>query len=304
MNAPIALFTFNRLKHTKATVEALLKNNMASQSDLWIFSDGANSPENEKLVQNVRQFLHTITGFKTLNVVERGSNFGLGNNIISGVTQVVEQFGKIIVLEDDLITSPHFLQYMNDGLEVYNHADKVASIHGYVYPVKETLEETFFLRGADCLGWGTWQRSWNKFERNGELLLEKLISTHQTYQFDYNGAYPYTQLLKDQISGSNSSWAVRWYASAFLNDLYTLYPARSLVLHAGGDGTGTNTGFDKLLDVKLSMQPVYVKLKNVTQDELAFQAFTKVLKKINRPPLLYRLKRKWNKIKINSQRNQ
>ena len=296
MNAPIALFTYNRLRHTKATIDALLQNNLAGETELWIYSDAAAAITTGQAVSEVRKYLRTIQGFRKIHIVERKTNYGLGNNIIDGVTEIVNRYGKIIVLEDDLITSPYFLKFMNEGLLLYENEDQVASVHGYIYPVKEKLEETFFLRGADCLGWGAWKRSWDKFEKNGAVLFEKLVTTQQTNQFDYQGAYPYTQLLRDQIDGKNSSWAVRWYASAFLNNMYTLYPGRSLVLHAGGDGSGTNTGFDKLLDVALSKEPVRINKKEVSQNETAYNAFRKVLRKLNKPPFLYRLKRKWNKI--------
>lgn len=296
MKAPITLFTYNRVEHTRATINALQKNKYADESDLWIFSDAAADEKNEGSVDQVRKYLRNVTGFRKTEVIERKTNFGLGNSIIDGVTHIVKEYGKIIVLEDDLITSPYFLKFMNDGLEVYENNDQVASIHGYVYPVSEKLDETFFLKGADCWGWGTWKRSWDRFEPNGSLLLEKLMTSQQTHDFDYKGSYPYTKMLQDQINGKNSSWAVRWYASAFLNNLYTLYPGRSLVLHAGGDGSGTNTGYDKLLDVSLTTEPINVVKKEVIQNDAAFREFSKVLRKINKPSLLYRLKRKWNKM--------
>ena len=295
MPAPIALFTYNRLEHTNATVQALKKNELAAESDLWIFSDGAREENIHRQVADVRNYIRNITGFKTLNIVERETNFGLANNIIEGVTQIVTQYGKVIVLEDDLITSPFFLQFINDGLDAYEHEDKVISIHGYVPAIAGALPETFFLKGADCWGWGTWKRGWNLFERNGEKLLQHLESKGKTEEFDFNDAYPYTQMLRDQISGKNNSWAVRWYASAFLNDRYTLYPGESLVFHNGGDESGMNTGFDKMMDVELIQRRIRVEIKPVKQDPSVYHAYSKVLKKVHRPPLLYRIKRKMRK---------
>ncbi len=296
MNAPVALFTYNRLSHTKATVEALLTNKPAAATELYIFSDGPANVEQRIVVDEVRNYLRTIKGFSKIHIIERPLNFGLGNNIIDGVTGVVEIAGKIIVLEDDLITAPYFLEYMNDGLDTYAFNDKVISIHGYTYPVTDPLPETFFLRGADCWGWGTWKRGWDKFQHKGTYLLEQLEALQLTYKFDFDGSYPFTQMLRDQIMGKNSSWAVRWYASAFLEDKYTLYPGQSLVMHAGGDGSGTNTGYDELLNVKLSDRPIKVNEKNVEQDAAAFSAFAKVLKKQHDPPFLYRLKRKMRQL--------
>ena len=296
MPAPIALFTYNRLPHTKATVQALGNNHLAADSDLWIFSDGSSNESNKPLVAEVRNYLRTVTGFKSVKIIERETNLGLGNNIIDGVNQIVARYGKVIVLEDDLITSPFFLQFINDGLDLYETQDEVISIHGYVLPVDISLPETFFLKGADCLGWGTWKRGWNLFEKSGEKLLQKLESSAKTGEFDFENAYPYTQMLRDQIGGKNNSWAVRWYASAFLNDRFTLYPCKSLVFHAGGDGTGTNTGFDNLLDVELGNRRIQVALKPVKQEQSAYTAYAKVLRKLHRPPLMYRLKRKVRKL--------
>lgn len=152
---PIILFVYNRLWHTKQTVEALQKNDLASESELFIFSDGP-KPGAEEKVKEVREYLKTITGFRKVTIIERDTNWGLANNIIDGVTKIVNEYGKVIVLEDDLVTSPGFLTYMNEGLKIYADEEQVASIHGYIYPLKhpERLPETFFIRGADCWGGG------------------------------------------------------------------------------------------------------------------------------------------------------
>jgi len=301
--APIILFTYNRLKHTRATVEALQQNKEAENSKLIIFSDAAANEIHTVKVNEVRNYIKTITGFESIEIIEREKNYGLGQNIIEGVTQVINQYGKVIVLEDDLITSPFFLQYMNDALNLYVHEKKVVSVHGYVYPVKQQLPETFFLRGADCLGWGTWKRGWDNFEKDGKVLLNTLIEKNLVKEFDFFNAYPYTQMLRDQIAGKNSSWAVRWYASAFIKDLYTLYPARSLVFHSGGDGTGINAGYDNLLDVTLSDLPIEMKKITVEQDDWAYNAYVEFHKKFTNPPLSYRIRRAMKKIKVNFQKN-
>jgi GT2 family glycosyltransferase len=161
--APIVLFTYNRPVHTKQTIDALLKNTLATDSDIIIFSD---YPKTEKVVESVKQtreYLKTIKGFRSIKIIERNENFGLANNIIDGVTTVVNQYGKIIVLEDDLLTSPYFLRYMNEALMLYENEKDVVCIHGYIYPVKQKLPDTFFLRGADCWGWATWKHGWDIF---------------------------------------------------------------------------------------------------------------------------------------------
>jgi hypothetical protein len=296
MKVPVILFTYNRPAHTKATVEALQRNLLANETPLFLYSDAPANDEAAPGVQQVRDYLRTIRGFGSVEIIERRENFGLGNNIISGVTEVVEKYGSVIVLEDDLVTSPYFLLYMNEALSLYADNQSVVSIHGYVYPVSEPLPETFFLRGADCWGWATWKEKWQHFQKEGSVLLEALRQSGQSRDFDFQDAYPYTQMLEDQVNGKNASWAVRWYASAFLKDLYTLYPGRSLVFHAGSDGSGTNTGNESLLDVKLSDRPIKLERIEVAQNVAAYKAFETFLRKLTNPPLLFRIKRRLKKM--------
>ena len=149
MNAPIALFVYARPDHTRRTVEALLKNPEASSSDLIVFSDAAQTPDNEEAVRQVREYIAGIREFRSLTVHHRPQNFGLAKSIIEGVTQVLADHERVIVLEDDLETSPHFLRYMNEALDRFAEEHRVISVHGYVYPVHKPLPEAFFLRGAD-----------------------------------------------------------------------------------------------------------------------------------------------------------
>jgi hypothetical protein len=139
-------------------------------------------------------------------VIERNRNWGLAESIIDGVTRVVNEFGRVIVVEDDLVTSIYFLQYMNEVLNLYEKEEKVASIHGYVYPI-DGLPETFFLRGADCWGWATWKDKWALFEPDGTKLLDELKKRKLTKRFDFNGSYPFSLMLANQVSGKNDSWA-------------------------------------------------------------------------------------------------
>jgi hypothetical protein len=241
MLAPITLFVYNRLWHTEQTIEALRKNFLSDESDLIIFSDGPKKASEESKVEEVRGFCKKIKGFKSVTLIERNENLGLSNSIIKGVTEVLHDYDKIIVLEDDLITSSHFLTYMNDALNLYKEKEEVISIHGYVYPVREQLPGTFFLRGADWWGWATWRHGWRLFEPDGSKLLKTLKKKHLTHEFDFFGAYPYTRMLKNQIRKKNDSWAVRWYASAFLQNKLTLYPGKSLVRNIGNDTSGTHS---------------------------------------------------------------
>src|SRR5262245_24975653 len=129
--APIALFTYNRPDHTRQTVEALRKNELAEETDLLVFSDAPGRPDDAERVRQVREYVDTISGFKSVRVVARARNLGLAGSIIDGVTQVCGESGRAIVLEDDLVTSPFFLGFMNKALDTYASEDRVGSVHGY-----------------------------------------------------------------------------------------------------------------------------------------------------------------------------
>ena len=264
--APIVLFVYNRPWHTQQTIEALQKNELSSESELFIYSDAPKAEKDQEKVQEARDYVHSIGGFKKITIIERVENWGLANSIIDGVTAIVNQYGKIIVLEDDLVTSPYFLKYMNDGLNLYEKSKDVISIHGYIYPVKGNLPETFFLRGADCWGWATWKDKWTLFEPDGAKLLNELKQKELIKRFDYNGTYLYSKMLKKQIEGKNNSWAIRWYASAFLKNKYTLYPGKSLVLNIGNDGSGTHCGETNEFSPVLGLTPVNITNLKVVDD--------------------------------------
>ena len=251
--APIVIFTYNRPIHTRETIDALLKNQFADESDLIFYSDAPKNEEAKKGVLETRQYIHSITGFKSIRVIERDKNFGLANNIIDGVTSVVNEFGKIIVLEDDLLLSPYFLKFMNEALNKYENDDSVVSVHGFFYPIKENVPENFFLKHTDSLGWGTWKSEWEIFDSDGVNLLNKLKTQNLINDFNFNSSYNFIKMLKKQISGQNNSWAIRWYASAFLAGKLSLFPNKSLVFHNGNDYLGTNCdNSEDWLDVELS----------------------------------------------------
>jgi hypothetical protein len=288
--APIALFVYNRPWHARQTVEALLKNELAAESDLIVFSDGPKRAEEASLIAKVREYVHSISGFRSVRVVEREQNLGLAPSVIAGVSEVVNEYGKLIVMEDDLVTSPFFLRFINDALEYYENEDKVICINGYCYPMSG-LPETYFVKGADNLGWATWKRGWDLFEADGRKLLEQLEQKRLLSRFDFFGASGHSQMLKDQIEGKNSSWAIRWCASALLKDKLTLYPGQSLVFHIGSDGSGTHCRTaDDSLDVVLCNKTVKVGTIDVSENKLAVEKFRLFFKEIYHPSLLRRIR--------------
>ena len=266
--APIALFVYNRPEHTRKTVEALLQNAEAARSDLFIFSDGAKTKEDTAAVVNLREYLKSISGFKSIEIVMQQHNLGLANSIISGVSSLIERFGRVIVLEDDIVTGKFFLRFMNESLDKYANNDQVASIVGYNFPVHaDSLPDSFFLVGADCWGWATWKRCWTHFEPDTAKLLNEVQSRGLEYALDMNGSYPYTQMLRDQIAGKVNSWAVRWYVKMFLMGKMSLYPGSSLVQNIGFDGSGIHCNTSDVFDTRDIDHPIRIFPGKIAEDE-------------------------------------
>ena len=263
--APIVLFVYNRLTETVKTIEALKQNVLADKSKLFIFSDGPIDKVDEKQVNEVREYIHTVSGFKDIIIYETDSNRGLVASITSGVTQTLKDFEKVIVLEDDLCTSPYFLQYMNDGLKCYQEQQNVASISGFSVPIKNNLSEFYFLPGTFWWGWGTWRDRWELFNKDGKYLLSELKKRKVMKDYNINGSFLISPeiTLKKHLKGDLQSWAVRWHASMLLENKYSLYSSQSLVNNIGiGNGTNcrikTSIFKSKLVDrpLKIDFQPV------------------------------------------------
>lgn len=241
--APIVLFTYNRIEHLQKTIESLKQNQLAKESELYIFSDGAKNIEDEKQVSVVRKYLKTINGFKSIVITERPKNIGLASSIIGGVTEIIEKFGNVIVLEDDLILSPYFLQFMNDVLSLYEKDDNVMSINGYLFPLNQKYElpETFFLSFIATWGWATWERAWKKFNPDPRMLLDQIKKRNLEYYFNIDGSHSFLHHLKANIIGRWDTWGIKWYASVFLSGGLSLFPSRSLVRHVGYGKNATHT---------------------------------------------------------------
>jgi hypothetical protein len=298
--APIALFVYRRPTLTRQTIEALQRNVLADKSDLIIFSDGPKNRKHIKSVQEVREYIHTIDGFKTVSVIERESNLGLASSIIDGVTSVCNKHGRIIVVEDDIVTSPYFLLYMNQALDIYMDEHKVISVHGYLYPATVKLPETFFIKGADCWGWATWKRGWDLFESDGAKLLNEILMKKRQKEFDYNDSFAYTKMLRNQIKGKNDSWAIRWYASAFVKDKLTLYPGDSLAqnIGIGFEATHGNAFLPHPPDnyhCELATQPVNVRPIPAEESTFSKQALEEFFRR-SRPTIYQRLLYRFRKL--------
>jgi len=267
MKAPIALFAYNRPVHVRRTMESLLANELAAASDLYIFSDGPKSPAQEPAVADVRRYAGGVSGFRSVTVVERATNLGLANSIIDGTTRLTKEFGRVIVVEDDLVVSPRFLEYMNRALERYQDDDSAMQVSGYMFPIDIGAKaDASFMPFTTSWGWATWERAWQYFDPEMREF-EALSSNRQLRdRFNLGGAYDYFGMLERQRGGSIDSWAIRWYLSVFMRDGLTLYPARTLVRNIGFDGSGTHCA-DADFE-QASMQPDFRVDKFPTQVQL------------------------------------
>lgn len=281
-NAPILLFVYNRPEHLKRTVEALKKNVLASESELYIYSDAPRTEEDNNNVAQVRKYIRTITGFRNIHITEREHNWGLAKSIIEGVSSQIAIHGKVIVLEDDLITAPYFLKFMNDALEMYKEDEKVGHIQGCDFTQDTSLPDTFFIKWTGSWGWATWERAWKHFNPDGKALLRQLEERKLTYKFDFNGKYGYTRMLRRQIEGKNNSWAIRWNASLFLDDMLSLNVGKSLVQNEGFDGSGTNCGGGGLYASNLYMNELKVeRISEIKENDSARMAYVRYYARTN-----------------------
>ena len=239
--APVILFVYNRPDHTQATIDALSRNFLATESELYVFSDGAKRPEDNECVRQVRDIVQKIQGFKKVNVFLARENHGLAQSIISGVSMVIKNHGRAIILEDDLLTLPHFLSYMNVALQRYEKNEQIMQISGYMFPVEyDTNYDAAFLTFGASWGWATWERAWRYFDEHATGWERLLADPELRNRFDLEGTYNYSQLLVAQMHGKIDSWALRWYWSMFCRNGLILYPAISLVQNIGFDGSGTH----------------------------------------------------------------
>lgn len=276
--APIALFVYNRPDHMRRTLSYLQKNELAAESRLFIFSDGAKTDADEDKVAQIRQQAKQVTGFKSVKVIERKTNVGLANSIISGVTQLVNDYGKVIVFEDDLLSSPYTLQYFNEALDRYANQPEVMHIGAYMYDLKAAnLPQTFFYRAATSWGWATWTRAWKNFEPNVDVLMQQ-FNKAKIHEFSIEGTMNFWKQMLQFKAGKNNSWAIRWYASIFLKHGLTLNPSHSLIQNIGHDGTGVHSNNEDIYQVNISRQPVTQFPTVLQEHEQAYEAIKQFLK--------------------------
>ncbi|WP_316801155.1 glycosyltransferase [Pedobacter frigidisoli] len=275
--APIALFVYNRPQHTERTLQFLQQNELAGKSRLFIFSDGAKTKADEEKVAEVRAIINEVDGFKSVKVIARKENAGLANSVIAGVSELIAEYGQVIVFEDDLVSSPHTLTYFNDALNRYREEEKVMHIGAYMYPLKDVnLPQTFFYRAATSWGWATWDRAWKNFEPDIDILI-KQFDKKKRAAFSIDHKMNFWKQMQEFKKGKNNSWAIRWYASIFLKGGLTLNPAQSLVNNIGHDGTGVHSGINDIYNVIINPKPVTEFPDSIEENKQAFKAIKSFL---------------------------
>jgi len=239
--SPIALFTYKRLDTLKKTVAALKNNTLALKSDLIIFSDGAKTEYDKPVVESVRNYLRTINGFKSVTINESPVNKGLATSIITGVSEVIAKYKKVIVLEDDLVTSANFLEFMNESLSNYNNEKKVFSISGFSFDLNLKLnEDVYFLNRGWSWGWATWIDRWELLDWEVKDFNQFAKNKNRRKQFSEGGS-DLNSMLNKQMNGHLDSWAIRWFYNQFKVNGITLYPVKSKINNVGFGEDATHT---------------------------------------------------------------
>jgi len=278
--APIILFVYNRPQHTEQTIDSLKKNSLANASVLYIFADGLKpdaTNEDRDALNKTRELIKNTGGFKEVIVIENENNLGLASSIIKGVTAIVNKFGKIIVMEDDLVVSPFYLDFMNEGLNMYEQASNIYSINGYMFPIDFQQQKTqvSLLPYISTWGWATWKSRWEIFD--SEMPQKDFLKNNTFLKNRFNiGSYDYTGML----DFTNNSWGIKWYYSIFIRGGLNVFPTCTLVNNIGFDGSGTN-GSD---EDKTIVQFPATKINMVFKDSIDldfFDAFINHFKKEN-----------------------
>jgi hypothetical protein len=242
--APLALFIYNRPEHIRQMITSLQSCEGFAESPIYVFADGPRHPEENTAIHQARAEARRLLGDRAV-YFERDANLGVDNSIIAGVTQLCDQYGRVVVIEDDLIFSPYFLKFLNVGLRRYEREPRVMQVCGYMFDVPQFGHRTdaIFLTMANSLGWATWKRAWDQFDPDATGWRERLRDDRVRRRFDLDGHFRYARMLSHHMRSKAPAWDIRWYYTVFSKHGLVLYPPRTLVVHTGFDGTGTHDRF-------------------------------------------------------------
>lgn len=240
---PVALFTYNRAEHAGRALESLARCRRIEECRFYIYCDGAKGDHDLAAVEASRRVVREWAPKFRATVIERSENQGLSRSIVGGATDLCQEYGRVIVLEDDLLVSPHFIDYMLQALDCYQDEPRVYQISGYMFPVElPATIDAVFLPLTTTWGWATWDRAWRSFDWKATGAVKALHDPAVQRRFDLDGAYPYSSMLRERLAGKNDSWGILWWWSVFKRDGLALHPRYSLVLNRGFDGSGVHCG--------------------------------------------------------------
>lgn len=281
MLAPIIVFVYNREEHANKILHQLMKNNEAAESELFIFSDGPKKEKDIEKVEAVRKLIHSdeIThGFRKVTVIEAERNKGLATSIITGVTKIIEEYKRVIVVEDDSYCSRDFLKFMNDCLEYYEDNRKIWSIGGFsniaLKDIPEDYTSDVYIMGRTCsYAWATWADRWETVDWQ--------VKDYNNFKYNFVKRWKFNRygrdrsfMLDEQMRGKIDSWAIRFCYSMFNHGMYTVLPVSTKIKTIGRDGSGTHsTKEDHRLDVELIEEGVPYVLEDVEIDQRLVNSF-------------------------------
>jgi hypothetical protein len=298
---PIALFVYNRPQHTQRLLESLADCARLEECRLYVFCDGPKSAEQRDEVEAARAVARKWAAHHEAEIIESVENRGLARSIVAGVGRLCDEYGRVIVVEDDFVLSPLFLDYMLQALERYADEERVYQISGYMFPVEHPAQtDAFFLPLTTTWGWATWRRAWRIFDWEARGARAMLADPNERLRFDLDGSYPYSAMLEQRLKGENDSWGILWWWSVFKAGGLVLQPRRSLVWNGGFDGSGSHCGDASGL---VNASPAYVLEYRLTsplrlpvevvEDEKAFNRVKRFLRESDRSPsLTTRLRRR------------
>ena len=285
--APVVLFVYNRPWHTEQTLSALMKNDLAAESELFIYSDGQKNNSDQKTLEDIRRVRSVIRKKQwcgKVHIIESDINRGLADSIVGGVTEIVNKYGKVIVLEDDIVTQKGFLQYMNDALNVYEEDERVMHITGYMCPHKGIkLSETFFYNLPFPWGWATWKRAWDHFNNDSNFLYKYFNENNLWEDFNTAGSDYLQYQLEANVRGELKTWFIKWHASLLIQNGLTLYPHKSLIHNIGFDASGVHCGQTNKFDGPL-VSSVKVKKKTPNKSQIGRETILNFYKHLNDAP--------------------
>lgn len=280
--APIVLFVYKRLWHTQQTIESLRRNSLANESDLYIFSDGPKNSKEEPQVSEIRKYIKSISGFKNVIIEEKSKNFGLANSVITGVSQIIVKFNKVIVVEDDLISSPNFLKFMNEALDFYENDSKIFSISGYSFPIEIPdgyKQNIYVLPRSSSWGWATWLDRWRKVDWEVKDYGNFIKDKYKKKIFS-KGGDDLIRMMQNKRAGKIDSWSIIWTYTHFKNAAFCIYPLKSFVKNIGTDKSGVHSKKTKKYEVKLAQKDFKISfVSNIKPNEEILKSLRRFFKK-------------------------